>query len=486
MLQQLLDSINGILWSNIFVALALITGLYYTIRTRGAQFRLIKLMGKYTVEKNGTGVGRSAFQSFAVTLSGRVGTGNIAGVATAIFIGGPGAIFWMWLSSILGAATSIIESTLAQVYKVKDGNEYRGGTQYFIEKGLGMKKFAIAFAIASVFALGFCTPGIQGNAIADSLNNAFGFNKQIVGIVVAILIAFIITGGIKRISEFAEKVAPIMASIYLLVAVTLIIINIKEVPELFSIIISSAFGKNQIFGGIAGTAIIWGVKRGIYSNEAGNGTSTHATATAEVSHPVKSGLIQALSVYVDTLFVCTSTAFMALLTGQYNVDGIVENLAGVQAGPGYVQGAIDLYVPGWGSAFVAISMFFFALTTVTYNYYSSETGIFYLISKFKKANKKSLIIILRISTVVAIILFSSKESSLAWALGDVGVGIMGWLSFIALLMMGNVFMKVFKDFEEQYKSTGNAIFEPEKLGISNAEAWNDISKWKISVESESK
>lgn len=476
-MHSILDSINGVLWGNIMVLLALLTGLYYTIRTKGAQFRLAKLMAKYTFEKNTTGIGRTAFQSFAVTLSGRVGTGNIAGVATALFAGGPGAIFWMWILAILGSGTTIIEATLSQVYKVKEGSEYRGGTQYFIEKGLGMKNFAIVFAISSVIALGFSTPGIQSNAIADSMFVAFGFSKMIVGILIAIVTLLIIAGGIKRIAEFASAVAPIAALIYVGIAIVITLINFKNIPALLSLIVTSAFGANALFGGIVGSAITWGVKRGIYSSEAGNGISTAATATAEVSHPVKSGLAQAFSVVLDTLVICTATAFMSLITGQYNVDGIVENIPGIQAGPGFVQKSIDVYAPGWGSAFVAIAMVFFALTTILANYYSAETGIVYLSDKVKKIDKKLLITILRFTTVLAVVLFAAQESAYAWALGDVGIGVMAWLSFIALLMLGNIGVKVFNDFEEQYKLTGNAIFDPKKLGIKNTEAWDDLSKW---------
>lgn len=479
MLHQMMNSINNVLWSNIMILLALSTGLYYTVRTRGAQFRYLKLMKKYTFEKHTTGLGRTAFQSFSVALSGRVGTGNIAGTATALFIGGPGAIFWMWIVAILGAGTTIIEAALAQTYKTIEGDEYRGGTQYFIEKGLGMKTFAILFSICSVFALGFCTPGIQGNAIADSFNVAFGFNKQIVGFIIAMITALIIIGGIKRISKIAEIIAPIMACLYITVALIIVIINIREIPAILYLIISSAFGKNQVFGGIMGNAIIWGVKRGIYSNEAGNGVSTPAIATAEVSHPVKSGLAQSLNVYIDTIIICSATAFMSLTTGQYNVEGLVENLPGIQAGPGFVQKAIDVYIPGFGGAFVAIAMFFFALTTIMANYYSAETGVAYLCDKTKMINKKIVMTAIRIATISAILLFAAQESAFAWALGDIGIGIMSWLSFIALLLLSNKGIKVFNDFEEQYKLTRDAIFEPNKLGIKNTEAWDDVRKWKI-------
>ncbi|MDF2948479.1 MAG: yrbD [Sedimentibacter sp.] len=475
MVQQIMDSINGYLWSNVLIAFALLSGLYYTIRTKGAQFRYIKLMTKYMFEKNDSNVGRSAFQSFALTMSTRVGTGNIAGVASAISIGGPGAVFWMWVSAIFGAGTTIIECTLSQVYKSKDGDEYRGGPQYFIDRGLGIKWYAMLFAICSVFALGFCTPGMQANAIADAMNVAFGINKMMMGVIIAVLSSLIIFGGIKRISKFAELIAPIMAIVYICVAVIMIVLNFKQIPEVLSLIFSSAFGAQAIFGGIVGNAIMMGVKRGIYSNEAGMGTASQGAATAEVSHPAKSGLVQAMSVYIDTIFVCTATAMMILFTGMYNVDGIIENLPGIQAGPGYVQGAIDTFIPGFGSSFVAVAMLFFAFTTILGNYYAAETGAAYICKKSKNINQKYLLGVLRIATISAILIFCSKPSLLAWALADLGMGVMSWLNLTALILLSNVALKVFKDFEEQYKLNGKTSFDPEKLGIKNTEVWKKSS-----------
>ncbi len=471
MVQQIMDSINGMLWSNVFIALALFSGLYYSIRTKGAQFRYIGLMTKYMREKNDSGEGRTAFQSFALTMSTRVGTGNIAGVASAISIGGPGAVFWMWVSSLLGAGTTIVECTLSQIYKSSEENEYRGGAQYFIDKGLGIKWYAMLFAVCSVFALGFCTPGIQANAISDAMNVAFGTNKIIIGVIVAIMTAMIVFGGIKRISKFAEMIAPIMALIYLSVAIIMLIINVKEIPSILSLIFSSAFGLRSAFGGIVGNAVMMGIKRGIYSNEAGMGTAAQAAATAEVSHPVKSGLVQALSDYIDSVFLCLATAIIIILTGMYNVEGIVENLPGVQAGPGYVQNAIDTLIPGFGSAFVALAMLFFAFTTILGNYYAAETGVSYICGKVKSMNQKYLVNVLRMITIIAILIFCSKPSVFAWALADLGMGVMSWLNLIALLLLSNTAIKVFNDFEKQYKENGDAIFEPEKLGIKNAEVW---------------
>ncbi len=476
MLQQIMDSINGVLWSNALILLALLSGLYYTIRTKGAQFRYIKLMTHYMFEKNDSNVGRSAFQSFALTMSTRVGTGNIAGVASAISIGGPGAIFWMWASAILGAGTTIIECTLAQIYKSTDGDEFRGGPQYFIDKGLGIKWYAMLFAVCSIFALGFCTPGMQSNAIADAMYVAFGTNKLMLGVIVAVLASLIIFGGIKRISKFAELIAPVMAIIYLCIALVMIVVHFTEIPAVFALIFKSAFGTDAVFGGIVGNAVMMGVKRGIYSNEAGMGTASQAAATAKVSHPAKSGLVQAMSVYIDSIFVCTSTALVIIFTGMYNVDGIVENLPGIQAGPGYIQSAIDTFIPGFGSVFVALAMLFFAFTTILGNYYAAETGAAYVCKASKKINQKYLLTALRIATLAAILIFCSKPSVLAWAMADVGMGVMSWLNLIALLLLSNTAIKVFKDFEEQYKLNKEIVFNPEKLGIKNTEVWEKESK----------
>lgn len=470
MLQNILDSMNEIIWHNALIVFILGSGLYYTILTRGAQFRYIKLMVKYMLEKNDKDTGRTAFQSFAVTMSTRVGTGNIAGVASAISIGGPGAVFWMWMSALLGASTTIIESTLAQVYKVREDSEYRGGPQYYIDKGLNLRWYAILFSIFSIIALGFCTPGIQANAITDAMTNVFNINPTFLSVAIAALVLLVVVGGIKRISRFTEMVAPVMAIIYILVAIIIVAINFRGIPAVFSLIFTSAFGTDSIFGGIVGSAVSMGIKRGLYSNESGQGTAAQAAATAEVSHPVKSGLVQALSVHIDTILVCTATALMILFTGMYNVDGIVENLPGIQAGPGYVQNAVDSVFPGFGSVFLALAMLFFAFTTILGNYYAAETGVAYICAR-TRAKHKYLINVLRIATISAILLFSTRPSTVAWALGDAGIGSMAWLNLIALLLMSKVVYKVFKDFEQQYKETGDAIFEPEKLGIKNTEVW---------------
>lgn len=473
---NILNSINNVLWSNVLVLLLFLSGLYYTIRIGFAQFRRIPLMKRYLLEDATPTEGRTPFQAFALTLSTRVGTGNIAGVATAIAVGGPGAIFWMWVSALLGGATTIIEVCLSQVYKEKEGNEFRGGPQYFIEKGLGSTLFATLFAASSIVALGFCTPGVQANAIADAMDVAFGIDKQIMAFAIAILVAFVIFGGVKRIATVTEYMGPIMAGAYILFCLVLIIMNITRLPEIFSIIFTSAFGQNSVFGGVVGSAIIWGTKRGIYSNEAGMGTASQAAATPKVSHPAKQGIVQALSVFLDTLFICTATGFSILITGMYNVDNIVESLPGVQAGPAFVQNAFNTVVPGFGSSVVAIAMLFFAYSTILGNYYAAETGAAYIARKANKTEKNIVVLtLLRCATLLAIILFAARTSDLAWAIADVGMGVMSWFNLLAILLLSGIAIKVYKDFEKQLKETGDAVFRPGKLGLKNVDkdVWPD-------------
>ncbi|MBS3994404.1 MAG: alanine:cation symporter family protein, partial [Alkaliphilus sp.] len=346
---QMVDALNGIIWSPALIYLCLGIGLYFSLKTRFLQVRHIKAMVMLLFGGKSSSEGITSFQAFALAVAGRVGTGNIAGVATAIAMGGPGAVFWMWMIAFLGAGSAYVESVLAQVYKVEIDGEYRGGPSYYIERGMGVKWYAILFAVATIVGMGFFLPGVQSNAIGASINNAFGVSPVITGIFVCVLLGLIIFGGVKRLGRVAEMIVPFMAIAYIIVSVIVILVNITKLPDVLSLIFSSAFGVNQAFGGIIGSAISWGVKRGVYSNEAGQGTGPMAAAAAEVSHPAKQGLVQAFSVYFDTWFVCSATAFMVIITGSYNVhlgDGfIVEYLPGIDKGPAFTQHAVDTLLP---------------------------------------------------------------------------------------------------------------------------------------------
>ena len=476
-MESFVNAVSGLIWSKALIYLCLGTGIYFSLRTRFLQIRHIKDMVKYLFGGGDSSQGVSSFQAFAMSVAGRVGTGNIAGVATAIAMGGPGAIFWMWAIAFLGAGSSFVECTLGQVYKEEVDGEYRGGPAYYIEKAMGKKWYAVLFAGATVIGIGIFAPGVQSNSIAAGINNAFGISPAITGGVIVTLLALIIFGGTKRLGKVAEVVVPFMAILYILVALIILGINITEVPKMFALIIKSAFGLQPAFAGIVGFSIQWGVKRGIYSNEAGQGTGPQASAAAEVSHPAIQGLVQAFAVYVDTLFVCSATAFMILSTGMFNIYNpaggfIVENLPKVDIGPAYTQLAVGTVFGKFGAPFVSIALFFFAFTTLMAYYYISETNLTYLFKNTK--NSKLMINILRIAILISTFYGSVKTAELAWALGDIAVGTMAWLNVIAILILGNIGIKVLKDYEQQKKmgrDVNSFIFDPKKLGIKNADAW---------------
>lgn len=382
-MQAVVDWMVGQVWSLGLVVFALGAGLYFTLRTRFVQIRYLKEMIKLLFEGKSSESGVSSFQAFCMALAGRVGVGNIAGVATAIAFGGPGAVFWMWIMALLGGASAFIESTLSQVYKSKIGNEYRGGTPYFIEKGLGVKWFAVLVAIVVTVSYGVLMPGIQSNTIAVGFEGTMGVSPMVMGFILVGLLGIIIFGGVKRIASVADKVVPFMAVGYVFMTLYILGVNISAIPEMFVLIFSSAFGVNEMFGGIVGAAIAWGVKRAVFSNVAGVGEATYSSAAAEVSHPAKQGLVQAFSIYIDTIVVCTATALMILITGMYSVtpeEGapIVDRMAGVEAGPLYTQAAVETAIPGAGPIFVTLALFFFAFTTLMAYYYISETTLMYL------------------------------------------------------------------------------------------------------------
>ena len=493
---DIVKAINSIIWSNALIYLLLLVGIYFSLRMRFFQVRLIKDMFRQMITGSKSSAGVSSFQALSISLSGRIGTGNIAGVATAIFIGGPGAVFWMWAVAFLGSGSAFMESTLGQIYKRKEKGEYRGGPAFYIEKGFKNKSlgkiYAIIFAVATILACGILLPGVQANAIGSSIKNAFSIDSTWIGIALAILLGLIIFGGIKTIANVTQWVVPFMAIAYILVALIIMAMNYDKIPGIFSLIISSAFGAKATFAGIIGAMITIGVKRGVYSNEAGQGTGAHAAAAAEVSHPAKQGLVQAFSVYIDTLFVCSATAFMILITGMYNVKGadgnlIVDNgvyymqdgVKQVEGSSVYTQAAIDKafttgqktfhhdYV-GTGSYFVAIALFFFAFTTLIAYYYIAETNVAFI---SKRKGGPLLMLLLKLAIMASTYFGCVRTATVAWDLGDMGVGIMAWLNVIAILILQKPALVAFKDYERQKKAGRDPVFDPVALGIKDAEFW---------------
>jgi AGCS family alanine or glycine:cation symporter len=478
-MSSVIDFLNGLIWSQALIYLCLGAGLYFSIRTRFMQVRgfmeMLRLM--FRGQKSQAGV--SSFQALAMSLAGRVGTGNIAGVATAITFGGPGAVFWMWMVAFLGASTAYVESTLAQIYKEKDDSgRYRGGPAYYIEKAMGQKWYAVTFAVATVIATGLLLPGVQANSIAGAFENAWGLPPAASAALIVIALGFIIFGGVTRIAAFAEVVVPFMALAYVLMALVVMAVNFDQVPHVFGLIFRSAFGMEASFGAVLGLAVQWGVKRGVYSNEAGQGTGPHPAAAAEVSHPAKQGYVQAFSIYVDTLLVCSATAFMILSTGKYNVvhpvDGsmIVNNLPGVATGPAYTQAAVETMLPQFGSSFVALALMFFAFTTIVAYYYMAETNLKYI---SRNVHRPGMLLVLKLAMMAVVAYGAIRSASLAWALGDTGVGIMAWLNIVAILILQKPALLALRDYEAQKRAGRDPVFDPTALGIKNAEIWKTVT-----------
>ncbi|CZF84731.1 Amino-acid carrier protein AlsT [Grimontia celer] len=487
-MQSVVDFLNSIIWSPVLIYTCLGAGLFYSIVTRFVQVRQFKEMTRLLFSGKSSEKGISSFQALAVSLSGRVGTGNIAGVAAAIGFGGPGAVFWMWVVAFLGAATAYTESTLAQIYKEEDKGEFRGGPAYYIEKAMGQKWYAWIFAIATIFACGVLLPGVQSNSIGNAVEAAFGSGemietaigtyslaKIITGTLISILLGFIIFGGVKRIASFTQVVVPFMALAYIIIAFVIIALNITEIPGIVAMIVGDAFTPMAGFG----AAIGWGVKRGVYSNEAGQGTGPHAAAAANVQHPAQQGLVQSFSIYIDTLLVCSATAFMILITGAYNVHGageafIIQNVAADIAanGPVFTQMAIESTMPGWGKPFIAIALFFFAFTTILAYYYIAETNVAYLRRTVKFPG---MMFVLKVVLMAAVFYGTVKTANLAWAMGDVGVGLMAWLNIVGLVIiffLSKPALKALHDYERQQKEgVEEYTFDPVKLGIKNADYW---------------
>jgi len=487
-MQEFVDSLNAIIWINWLITLALVAGLFFSVLTRFVQFRLFREMIHLLFSSKASDKGISSFQALAVSLSGRVGIGNIAGVAAAIGFGGPGAVFWMWVVAFLGASTAYVESALGQIYKEEDEGEYRGGPAYYIEKAMGQRWYACIFAVVTIIATGLLLPDVQANGITSAAEVALGtgtivatpfgelgMTKVITATAVVIALGIIIFGGVKRIAHVTQVVVPFMGLAYILAAFVVIIMNIGELPRVIGLILTDAFTPMAGVGAATG----WGVKRGVYSQQAGQGTGRDASAAAEVQHPAQQGLVQAFSVYVDTLFVCSATAFIILITGAYNVHGgetgfLIQNLPALtQANsPAFTQFAVESVMPGVGKPFVAVALFFFAFTTLLAYYYIAETNVAYLRRFFRFPGE---LLFLKVAMMASVFYGALKSANLAWGLGDIGVGLMAWLNIIAILIlffMGRPALKALQDYEKQ-RTAGVEIytFDPQALGIEKADFW---------------
>lgn len=461
-INNILTNINDVMYTYVLIILLIVAGLYFTIRTKGAQFRLFGDGIKSMLDKADNKEGEkavSSFQALMISTASRVGTGNIAGIATAIATGGPGAVFWMWLMAIIGGASAFIESTLAQIYKVKqEDGQYRGGPSYYMERALGKRWMGILFSILLIICFAYGFNGLQAFNMSSSLeyyiddyaNTPF---PMIVGIVLAILTAFVIWGGAHRIGFISSVLVPIMATLYIGIGVVTMIMNIDQLPAVFKLIFESAFDFKAMAGGFAGSAIVIGIKRGLFSNEAGMGSAPNASASADVDHPVKQGLVQVISVFIDTILICSSTAMMLFVSG---VQGIPKELDGIP----FVQAAIRANVGGWGIHFITFSIYAFAFSSVIGNYFYAESNILFI------KDSKLLLNIFRFTCVIAVFLGAQADFSMVWNIADITMGLMAVVNIIAIFLLGKVAFKALKDYEEQKKAGKNPIFYEENIGLT--------------------
>ncbi len=458
MLEKIVSGLNAFIWNPALVGLLIIAGLYFSIRTRMVQVRRFPLMLRSLFSKKSGDDGISSFQAFCIALSGRVGTGNIVGVATAIAFGGPGAVFWMWIVAFFGASTAFVESTLAQIYKFPHHSGFRGGPFSFIEHGMNQRWLGIVFALITVVACGFFLPTVQANGVSTAVRNAFPVSTLTSGIVLAVLLALVILGGVRRIANVASVVTPFMALGYILLSLVVIGFHIQDVPAVFKSIVTNAFGIHPIAGGIIGSTIAMGVKRGIFSNEAGQGTGAIVSAAAAVHHPAQQGLAQAFSVYVDTLLVCTATALMILTSGTYNIldsdTGALLYAGAPELANNYVnytQSAVDSVFRGFGSQFISIAMVFFAFSTIMAYYFYAESGIIYLFRGKEGKGERTAIRIFQVIILCAVVFGAVREADLIWQLGDIGVGLMAWVTVISLLILCPKAIRSLKEYEDALK-----------------------------------
>ena len=455
MLERVVSSINSIVWNPVLVVLLIVAGLYFSVRTRFVQVRKFSTMLRSLFSKKEGAKGISSFEAFCIALSGRVGTGNIVGVATAIAFGGPGAVFWMWVVAFFGASTAFVESTLAQIYKFPHHSGYRGGPFSFIEQGLSKRWLGIVFAVITLLACGFFLTTVQANGVSSAMKNAFPVTPLTSGIAMAVLLGLVVFGGVQRIAKVASIVTPFMALGYILMALVVIGFHIREVPAVLGAIVTNAFGIHPVCGGIIGSTIAMGVKRGIFSNEAGQGTGAIVSAATDVPHPAQQGLAQAFSVYVDTLLVCTATALMILCSGTYNIFGSGGEMlfAGApELGNNYVnftQSAVDSVFAGFGSQFVSIAMVFFAFSTIMAYYFYAETSLIYLFRGQEGRAEHIAIRVFQVLMLTAVVFGAVREADLIWQLGDIGVGLMAWVTVVSILILCPQAIRSLKEFENK-------------------------------------
>ena len=463
-MNSMLTNINNVMYTFVLLILLAGVGIYFTIRTRGVQIRLLKdgiasLMEKSEKTDQEGQPKVSSFQALMISTASRVGTGNIAGIATAIAAGGPGSVFWMWLMAVIGGASAFVESTLAQIYKVRQNGQFRGGPSYYMERALKKRWLGILFSVLLIICFAYGFNGLQSFNMSSALEYYIADYSQTVwpvalGLILAAATAAVIWGGVHRIGFITSVMVPVMATIYILIGLVTMILHIRELPAVFAMIFENAFDFRSMAGGFAGSAVVIGVKRGLFSNEAGMGSAPNASASADVEHPVKQGLVQVISVFIDTLLICSSTAMMLLVSG-------VEGKTGVMDGIPFVQAAISANVGHWGIHFITVSIFAFAFSSLVGNYYYAESNILFI------KNSKILLNVFRATCVAAIFLGAQADFSLMWNIADITMGCMALVNIVVIFLLGGTAVKALKHYEMLKKQKKPIVFKGTDIGIED-------------------
>ena len=471
-MNELITQINDAIWGYVLIGVLIICGIWFTWKTKGVQFRMVGEMLRLLADSATSGTDSlsdkdknhkhiSSFQAFAVSVATRVGTGNLAGVATAIAIGGPGAVFWMWVIALIGSATAFIESTLGQLYKQRQKDSFVGGPAYYIKKGLHCKWMAYLFAVLITITFGLSYNSIQSNTICGAMHEAFGWNPLLVGSILSVVALIIIFGGLQRIANVSAVMVPLMAIGYFVLVMVIIIMNIEHIPHVLKVIITNAFGLEQGVGGTIGATIMNGVKRGLFSNEAGEGSAPNVAAAATVSHPVKQGLIQALGVFTDTLLVCSCTAFMILISGLYSTPEL--------NGIALTQAALNSEIGAFGPTFIAIAILLFAFSSIIGNYYYGEANIRFMTSS------NTVLTVYRVFSGGVLVMFGAMASlEIVWNLGDLCMAMLTACNLVAIVRLGKYAFKLLEDYRQQKRS---GIKEPTFHRSQMPEIEKDLMCW---------
>lgn len=459
----LLNGMNDFLYGKFLVVVLICVGVYFTFRTGCAQIRLLPEAIRVILEKKSNKKSLSSFQALMIATASRVGTGNIAGVSTALVAGGPGAVVWMWIMCLIGGSSAFVESTLAQIYKRKDGNHFKGGPAYYIETALSARWLGILFAVLLILCFAFGFNGLQAFNITSAFeyyvpNFGDSHVPTVIGIILAVISGYMFFGGADIIGKTSSILVPLMASIYICIGLVILVVNIDKMPEMMGIAFAQAFDFQAIIGGFAGSCVVIGIKRGLFSNEAGMGSAPNAAAAADVSHPVKQGLVQVLSVFIDTLIICSTTAFIVLLAGNYQQGGNLNGIPLVQQSVASVFGEFGIHM-------TTAAIFLFAFTSIIGNYFYAEANI-----KFISPNKMFLLVF-KILAVAMVFVGTQVSMSTAWDLADVLMGLMATVNILAIVLLGDIAFRALKDYEAQKKANKNPVFRAASIGLHNTELW---------------